>query len=280
MAFSYDAGGTTATYAGRVDFNSVRLNDGTYKTQRVPPIIGSAPVGGESTPLPARHGGYSGAVYLLPWEFDLEAWLWVPSGPDDVQGALEYLQAAYNVQAGALTMTLNARGWSEARLMTARVAGPLVPEEPDIELKKVPRRDVIIPMVADDPRRYSFTEHSQTITTATSVTNAGRYNTPLKVRFNGPRTNPQIDIAGTSGTARIRFSGTITTGNYVEINTYAGGILTATDNSSVDAYSGGTWGGTGVTAATLRTLPPGATSLTATSDAGAGTVTVYWRDAY
>lgn len=280
MAFSYDAGSTSPTYAGLIEFNGIRFNDGTFKSQRVPLIVDSAPVRDAVTDLPSDDGGFAGTAFYGPWQFDLEAWLYVPS-PDDVQAALDYLQSKVNTAAGLLTMPVNSRGWSAARQVTARVAGQIVVNEPDVDLKKVPRRDFTIPFVAPDPRLYAAALQQVTVTTGTTLTNNGSVSTPFTVQFNGPLTNPQIDGPGAAGTNRIRFSGTIPSGHWVEVQTNPASVtgVTAYDDTGASAYGTGTYG-SGISAFTATVIAPGSSSWTATADSGTGSTVVSFRDAW
>lgn len=278
MAYTRDDGTTTPNLAGLIQLPSgFRINDGTFVLTDSD-IFDTATVRSNVTVLSSDHGGYAGAAFYNPFEFTIEGYLTVPTLAD-VWAAKDDLEGAFNLDAGLQVLTLNTSGWSATRQVTARVNGPVQFLEPQMLGKLLPDRNFVIPMVAPDPRRYSTTEHSQTITSATGVTNAGKLSTPLKVRFNGPQTDPKIDVAGTSGTARIKFTGTITSGHWVEVNTYSNGVMTALDDSGGNAYYGGTYGD-GISKATLKTLPAGATSLTATNTSGAGSTVVKWRDAW
>ena len=278
MSYTRSDGTTTPNLAGLLQLASgFRINDGTFVLTRCD-LFDSPPVRPSVTPLSNDHGGYPGTPFYSPWEFTIEGYLTVPVLAD-VWSAKDDLEGAFNLDAGLLVLTLNASGWSATRQVTARVNGPIQFLEPAMLAKQVPDRDFTIPMIAPDPRRYSTTEHSQAITSNTSVSNAGKTSTPFKVRFNGPQTNPKLDLHGTSGSRRIKFTGTITSGHYVEVNTYDNGVMTAVDDAGANAYGTGTYG-TGVTKATASVLAPGSSAWDATNDSGAGGTTLYWRDAW
>ena len=278
MSYSRDDGTSTPNLAGLIQLPSgFRINDGTFELHHSD-IFDSPPVRPSVTPLANDHGGYPGTPFYDPWPFVIEGRMWV-SALADIWGGKDDLEGAFNLDAGLIVLTLNTAGWSATRQVTARVNGQIQFLEPTEMEKLLPQRDFVIPMIAPDPRRYSTTEHSQTITSNTSVTNAGKTSTPFKVRFNGPQTNPKLDLHGTSGTKRIKFTGTITSGHYVEVNTYSNGVMTAVDDSGANAYGTGTYG-TGVTKATAYVLAPGASGWDATNDSGAGTTVVYWCDAW
>lgn len=283
MSYTYNAGGTTPTYAGLVEFNGLRINDGTFKSQSVPLIVSTAPVRDSVSASAGDTGGFASDPYYDPWPFEIEGWLWVPTGPDDVQAAIDNLKAAFNLNAGLQQMTVNARGWSAKRYITCRVAGAVVITEPDLSSKKVPRRDFAIPMVAPDPRLYNadatFSVNISPGGTA-SVTNAGTAPAPFTARFVGPLTNPYIDGPGRLLFNRIRLNqpdGTdyvIGSGHYVDVttNTAQGGVTAVTD-TGVDVYAK-------VANFSARTIGPGTETWSATADAGTGHVTITLRDTY
>lgn len=278
MTYTRNDGTTTPNLAGLIQLPSgFRLNDGTFVVTACD-VFDSPTVRSNVSNLSSDHGGYAGTPFYNPFEFTIEGYLTVPTLAD-VWGAKDDLEGAFNLDAGLQVLTLNTSGWSATRQVTARVNGPVQFLEPAMLGKLLPDRNFTIPMVAPDPRRYSTTENSQTVTTATSVSNAGKLSTPLKVRFNGPQTNPKLDVTGTSGSRRIKFTGTITSGHWVEVNTYSNGRTTALDDSGANAYYGGTYGD-GISKATLSVLAAGATSLDATNDSGAGSTVVKWRDAW
>lgn len=151
---------------------------------------------------------------------------------------------------------------------------------------------------AEDPRAYSQTLNSQTSATlsaasgglvfpapfpwlftpsaggSVSVTNAGNRKTPPTIRIYGYAINPSVQIVGSSTTSIVTISGTIASGDYVEVD-----VLTRTakingttvQNNLIDSA-----------ATKWFELPRGTSTVQMTSgtfDANAK-VTVSWRDAY
>lgn len=280
MSFTYDAGTSTPNLAGLVEFNGIRINDGTFVCTHLGGIIDSSGLRSNITQLPSDHGGTAGTPFYDPRDILIEGYLTVPLLAD-VDGATDLLEQSFNLWAGLQTLTVNRAGWAAARQLTARVAGPIQIVEPDMLAKLVPDRDFTIPLVAPDPRLYAVTEQAVTVTAGTSLTNGGSIDTPFRVRFNGPLTNPQIDGPGAAGTNRIRFSGTVTSGHWVEVQTNPASStgVSAYDDAGASAYGTGTYG-SGVSAFTATTITPGSSSWTATADSGTGSTVVYFRDAW
>lgn len=281
MSFSYDAGTSTPTYAGLVEFDGVRINDGTFKSQRVPPIVDSPPLSDATSAYANDDGGVDGTTLIEPWTFDLELWLWVPTGAGDIPAAIDYLRGAFNIVTGLSTLTVNAPGWSAARMLTARVAGQIVVAEPDITSKKVPTRDVTIPMIATDPVVYSLATRVVTINTGSSgtVTNAGNKRTHFIARFNGPLTNPALVSPGGAklalGPMPDATNVVIASGHYIEVqsNPAAVGGVTAIDDLGVSVYDT-------IAAFNVSTIGTGTPSWSVTSDAGSGNVRLTTQDAW
>lgn len=255
MSFSYAAGNTTPGYGGLAEFSSLRLNDGTFKPVTVPPITQTPPMRFKVDPIP-RGGGLMSTPSLDPWEFALEGYFDV-SHPDDVQPAIDYLKSKINPSLGLQTLTLNAKGWSAARLMSVRLAGPLTVEEPTVERKKLQRRSFSIPLIAEDPLKYAATQTTTAVTTSTSVTNAGTAPVSYIVHFDGPNTT-FIQVADALGN-KVRLDYAIPSGKYVEISTKDGLVVTDT---GVDLYQYVTIN------SVMRTLPAGANLYTKTSGSG------------
>lgn len=280
MSFTYRAGSSTPNLAGLAETSTVRISggndgtyDGTYELHSCGRLIASPPLRTGLATLPGDHGASSGTPLYTEFPFTIEGRLSVPVLAD-VWGAIDLLLQAFNLDAGLQTLTLNTSGWSATRQISVLVDGPVTILEP-LEMEKlVPDRDFIIPLVAPDPRMYATSQTTTTVTTATAVTNAGTASTPITVRFTGPQTNPQIDGPGTAGTNRIKYTGTVASGHYVEVSANATGTgVTALDDLSANVYSG-------LTAFTARKLAPGASSWTATNTSGAGATTVKFRSAW
>lgn len=280
----YAAGDSTPGLGGQVDLSLIRVNqNGSYELHALHGIFdGQAPTRDYMSDLPNDHGGVAGLALSSPRLILMEGMLSVPTLAD-VDGATDLLNLQFDLDKGLQVMTVNRVGWSAARQVTVQTVGDGVRiEEPAGLAKNVPDRLFSVALVAPDPRIYSVTEHSQVIGTNTSILNAGNRATPVRVRFAGPQTNPKIDLHGTSGSARIRFAGTVPSGHYVEVNSNASGILGvyAVDDAGVSAMgTASTYGGP-ISAFSLRSIPQGTSAYDASNDSGAGATTLYWRDAW
>lgn len=294
MSFSYVEGTTTPNLAGLIDIGTldgtgatgIRISGestGTFELHAAPGLLdGPANVRDYMTDLPNDHGGTAGLALSGARLFAIEGMLTVPTLAD-VDGAVDLLEANLDIERGLQTFKINRTGWSAARQVTAQVIGDGVRIiEPEGRAKLVPDRLFTVACAAPDPRIYSVTEHTQTITTSTAVSNAGNKACPIKVRFNGDQTNPKIDLAGTSGSCRIRFAGTIPSGHYVEVAAFPASStgVYALDDTGVNAMGTDSSYGGPISAFTARTVPRGSSSWTATNDSGAGTTVLYWRDAW
>lgn len=267
MSFSYSGGTTTPGFGGLAEFTNLRLNDGTFRPLVIPPITQTAPLRFVVTSIP-RGGGKVSTPTLDAWQFDLTGFVDVTS-PNDMQAAVDYLKAHVNFGLGLIGLTLNAKGWTSARTMAVRVAGQVVVDEPtDVRLKKLLRRSFTIPLIAEDPIQYAINETDNVITTSTTVTNAGTAPIPYVVRFDAVNTT-FIQIADLLGN-KVRLDYALTSGQYAEINTRDGSIIT---NTGVDLYQYVTIDDA------VRYLAPGNNSFTKTSGSG-GTATVKHFDGW
>lgn len=281
MSFTYDPGTSTPNLAGLVQTaltissNPFRINDGTFELHSCGRLVSSAPLRTGLTTLPADHGASTGTPLYTEFPFDITGRLWVPT-LSDIWAAYDLLLQAFNLNTGLQTLTLNASGWSATRQIDVLVDGQVQIVEP-LEMEKlVPNRDFTVPVVAPDPRLYSTTQHSTTVTSSTAVTNAGTASTPITVRFTATSTlvNPQIDGPGTAGTNRIKYTGTIASGHWVEISANAAGTgVSAVDDTGANVYGN-------LSAFTARVLAPGASNWTATQTSGTSTTSVKFRDAW
>lgn len=268
MTFTYDAGSATPGYAGLISWPSLRVNDGTFRPLVIPPITESAPVRVGSTPSPEGGGVVSDPV-LDVWSFEVAAWIYTEDIAD-MQAAVDYLKSKVNAWNGWQTVTFDAPDWAEPRRMTLQVNGQLQVTVPDKGTLIAPERVFSVPVIAADPRLYGQTQQTVTVTTSTAVTNDGNYGAPFTVRFNGPQTDPQINKDGTSGSAKVKYVGTITSGHWVEFNTLTG---EAVDDTGATAYSG-------ISASTARRLAPGSTAWTKSNASGAGTTQIIFRNTW
>lgn len=272
-AWAYAGGSASAAaiLAGRCEFPSLVLGDGSFKSLELPPLIESAPLRFPVTPLPGD-GEYVTIPKLAAWPFTLQGWFLAP-GPFETQAAIDYLMSKVNIGNGWQTVYFDAPGWSDQRQMTLLVAGQVAVTEPEKQQKKVPSRVFAIPVIAADPRRYSKTAVGPTTigTGGTSLTNSGNYDTPILVVFTGPLTSvPSI----ASGGKTLGLNTTLAVGETVTINTYdpTTGGLTVVDQAGANALSK-------LASSTLRVLTPGAHTFTRTGT-GTGTIQTTHRHAY
>ena len=275
MSFSYNAGSTTPNLAGLIEVGSIRINDGTFELHGAPGLLwGSAGLSNGISPLSNDHGGYAGTPFYTPREFSIVGEISVPALAD-LWGALDLLYATFNLSDTALkTLTLNTSGWAATRQIAARVAGDIQITSPaDKNGHLALRRQFTIPMEAPDPRIYSTTLHTVTVTSGgTSLTNAGNMPTPFTAKFNSSQTQPLVLSDPNSKT--ITFVETVSSG-YVLVNT-----RDATSATATAATGGGTNKFAKVTDWSAATIPPGTTTWTATKAGGAGATEVSFRDAW
>ena len=273
--FTCVAGSATPTDpAGLVEWTDARFSsDGSLRALYLPPLWSSAPLVIARSALPGD-GAFVPDPKLDGWDFDITGSLLVdPDADEDVKSGFDYLLSKVNVALGWQDVLFNSLAWAETRQMRLRVTGQITAELLDKGELMLPERIVTIPVSAADPRLYSSTLHS--LTGSGTATNAGNYDAPFTVTFNGPRTNPLWAGPGVAGTNSIRLGRTLAAGEWVKVTTYDPdtGQMTAVDNTGANAYGD-------LTAATGRTLAPGANAITVSSDAGAGNIVTEWRDAW
>ena len=266
MPYSYNAGTTTPNLAGLVEFNGIRINDGTFELHHLGGLIDSPPLRLPLSSLPSDHGGFLGNRLYDPLAINIEGKLLV-ADYTQIGPALDQLRGAFNLDAGMQTLTVNYPGWANARQVTAGVAGPIVVDEPADMEKLVADRTFVIPMTAIDPRLYNVNSTTTTIATGTTVTNYGNASTPFVVQFTGAATNPSL----TTSAGAISMTYSVASGHNVQINTNP---ATSTGISALDGTTN-VYGS--VTTFTVYTIPPGTSTWSYT---GGGTCTVTFRDAW
>lgn len=235
MSFTYTAG-TAVDYSGVLSFPSgIRFggDDGSFRLLVCPPITDSVPLRVPSGPAP-RGGGLVGDPLLDLWEFDVQGWF-LTDDIADVHAGIEYLHARVNAHNGWQTVTLNAPGWAAARTMTVRVAGSIVVDPRDKGDMTVPERNITIPLIAADPRRYGAAV-TTAITTGTSVTNAGNLRSPFQAVFVGPLTDALLDGPGTGNKIGLT---TVASGQTITVTTVdpETGTMALSDNLGTDAVT-------------------------------------------
>lgn len=279
MTFPYNEGSATPNFSGLFELPDRDLRicdvatgsplvDPTFHPLVIPPLVTTAPLRYNVTPIP--RGGASVSVPLVDsWQFDVTGWF-LMDDPDDVQAAFDYLCDAVCIAMGQQEAQLNAVGWTEARTMTVQKAGQVAyGQNPDKGEMAAGYREFVLPFIAADPIKYSLTEHSTVIGTGTTVTNSGNAKVPYIARFDGPNTgHVQIDATG-GGT--LLFNYALGSGEYVEIFTKDGSYVT---NVGVDLYPY-----ISVDAA-CRLLSPGGNGFTKSSGGGTPVATVKHYDGW
>lgn len=273
MAFTYAAGSAfgASDYLGEIEFPSCRFSqDGSFRSLVIPPLWQLAPVRLLSSPLPID-GGFVSAVKPDVWSFDVTGWLF----DDDIaniQGGIDYLFLKVNPYNGWQTVNIRGHGWAAAQTMTLRVAGQVSFEPKDKGAVLAPERTVTIPVIAQDPRRYSAGS-AVTVTTGTNLTNNGNTGLPIDVTFNGPRNVPILNGPGAGDTIQVNLN--IASGHWVRVRTVdpTTGLVSAVDDTGADVRAS-------VDVDRCRLIDPGTSAWTVTSTSGSGTVAVTVRDAY
>ena len=129
--------------------------------------------------------------------------------------------------------------------------------------------DWMATLVAQDPRMYSEASKSQNYSVGNSfvLNNAGNFEAPATVTFNGPLTNPKISNS-TTGTA-FQLTMTIGSGQAVVVDTlnYTAYMASASQYSKIDPAN-----------KVFTELTPGNNTVVFTASSGTGSATVAWRD--
>jgi len=275
MAYSYNAGTTTPTYAGLVEFNGIRINDGTFKSDHLAGLIDTPPVRSSLRDLSQDHGALDANPLYGVREIAISGWAYTGQAVDDVFSAVDQLRAAFALGDGSLkTLVFQQRGWATRRQVSARINGPLTIDEPDLVQKKKGSRSFTIPMIAPDPLAYDADNlKSVTISAGGSatLTNNGSVATPFIAQFNGAFTGP-VTLTNNTASESIEYDGNALAGAYIQVQTNpaAPGGRTVTNNTGDVGYYQymGAW--------SAFTIPPG----TSTWSASGCSVTVIWRDAW
>lgn len=247
------------------------LVEPTFHPLVIPPLVSSVPIRYNVTPIP--RGGASVSDPLVDsWQFDVTGWFLMGERAgetvNDVGAAFGYLCDVVCMANGWMRAELDDPSWDERRFMIVQKGGPVAyGQNPDKGEMAAGYREFVLPFVAADPIKYSFTEHSTVVTTGTSVTNAGNARVPYIVRFDGANTS-HIEVNGSSAAIRLDYA--LGSGEFIEIFTRDGSYVT---NTGVDMYPYISID------ADARLLPPGSSSFTKTSGGG-GTATVKHNDGW
>lgn len=280
MTWTYNAGTTTPTYAGLLELNGIRFNDGSFKTQHLSGIIDTPPVRTVISDLPSDNGGYLGRSYYGPRDASIDGWI-LATTVEDVLEAREYLKKALAMVDGtALSVAVfNMPRWATRRQCNVRVAGPIVFEEPEITRKKLGRRDFTIPLIAPDPLLYDADNLRSTDLGMgagnVTLTGAGSMPTPFKARFTGPWATSATLTRTTDG-ATVTLTMSLSAGQYVDVD-----FTDVTHPTAVQSTGANVFGN--VSATGFRKLGVGSNvwnASAASGTSGASKVTVTWRDAW
>lgn len=152
MPFSYNPGSATPTGPpGLVETTGLRLSDGTFRPQSIPPLVQSPPLRITSFPAPFTDGGLTTWPLYDVWQFDLTGWLFVDEVVD-VQAAIDYLFSQVNRDTDFQTWSFYGYGWGAAKTMTCRLAGQISVSGGDEKgVMVAPSRQFVIPLITQYP---------------------------------------------------------------------------------------------------------------------------------
>lgn len=274
MSFSYAAGTSTPNLAGLVEVGSIRINDGTFQLLAAHGLLlGTASVRDGVTPSGSMDGGYPGVPRYNPRDILLEGQIRVPTVAD-LWGAFDLLNEAFNLEITApRTLTVDTSGWANPRQIDVVPTDSVQIVSPaDFSAHTISIREFSVHLIAPDPRLYDTTLQTVTVTTGTSLTNAGTASAPYIARFEGPQTGP-ITLTDPDGTT-IQV-GTVASGHWIEVNTRdpETGTLTAVDDTGASVVEQ-------VTASRSTVVKPGTSSWSRTNGGGAGATKVKFRNAW
>lgn len=274
MTFPYVAGDATPDWFGSIEWPDLLISvNGTFSPLYIPPLFESAPTRHSSAPMP--RGGTSASDPLLDeWSFEVRCRVMLDNDAD-IQGAFDYLRQKVNTYLGWQTVNLKGHGWSAAQTMTLRLDGQIRPTvEPEPGEVLVPTREIVIPVLATDPRRYGAAVTTG-ITTATSVTNAGTTPAPFDAVFVGPLTDAELNGPGTGNNIGLS---SVASGQTITVKTVdpETGTTTLSDNLGTDPM---TLFGLMVTD-TADYIQPGTEAWTFTKSTGTGTASIVVSPAY
>jgi len=285
VSFTYHSGDAEPDYSGLFEIPSKSLRicnvptgsplvQPTFKPLLIPPLVSSVPIRYNVTPIP--RGGASVSDPLIDsWQFDVTGWFLMGERDgetvDDVGAAFGYLCDVVCVANGWMRAELDDPSWSERRFMVVQKGGSVAyGQNPDKGEMAAGYREFVLPFIAADPIKYSYTNHS-TVVTTTTVTNAGNAKVPYVVRFDGPNTDHiQVAVNGSSDDTLVYLDYALGSGEYIEISTRDG---TYVSNVGIDMYPNFYVG------SLARLLSPGGNAFVKSSGGG-GTATVKHNDGW
>lgn len=259
MAYVRDDGSGLPSYVGMATYSGLTVNDGTFRLAALPGLVDAAPIRLATADLAAAHGAFADAPFWAGRAFRIEGSI-LTGLDDDLASAQDDLQGAFGLTSrSAKVLTVNRKGWTDSRIVTAFVQQPLTIAEDSVSAV-VPWREFTVGLFAPDPRVYGSTLRTIAVTSATPAPNAGNMNAPLVVTFTGG-TNPTLS----DGTTTLALTGTVS--GTVTIDALA--------QTAVDGGGGNVYGM--VTGFAVPEIPPDGSSLTLT---GGGTATVAYHDTW
>lgn len=273
MTFPYVAGDASPDWFGSIEWPDLLISvNGTFSPLYIPPLFESAPTRHSSTPMP-RGGTAASDPLLDEWAFEVRCRVMLEDAAD-IQGAFDYLREKVNTYLGWQTVNVKGHGWAAAQTMTLRLDGQIRPgAEPEPGEVLVPTREIMIPVLATDPRRYGAAV-TTAITTGTLVTNAGTTPAPFEAILVGPLTAPELDGPGAGNKIKLT---SVASGQTITVTTVdpATGTTTLSDNLGTDPMD--LFGLLETDSATY--IQPGTESWTLTKT-GSGNVSIRVKPAY
>lgn len=243
---------------------------------------------------PNAHGQYPGRDLAGGRTVTMD--LWIRATPSVTLAArLDAADAAFTISDDEQPFIFELPGVTGARRLWARCRRADVAGGNQFALAGVDNAGEVLMSVelhATDPRIYSDTLHSTSITLPTAVggltfnatanfsfgsvgtggsaivDNAGRFDAPWVAVIPGPVTDPTIEHVGLS--RQLRFTGEIVAGEFLVIDSAAKSVLL---NGTASRYG---W----LTKAQWFDLPAGASQINFRAAAGSGVMQWSWRDAW
>lgn len=251
----------TITADTQVEFNGLRL-DGRYEIQSIEGLAGAPEVRTSDLPLAGRHGMYPG-IDLLGGRvvtITVAVWAWTEA---EFKDAVQALRTAF--QPGAATetpLTFQLSGVGDGIVRINARARRLALPQTSVYWQQA--AEAVIELFATDPRIYSDTLNTVTLTRETSVaghiwpqtwpmnwggavasgstivTNTGTFPAEMVLRFGGPVSDPGVENVTTGAT--LTFGIGLAAGEYLLVDTDARSVLL---NGTASRYStllaGSTW---------------------------------------
>lgn len=287
------ATGDLITGDWQIERAGVLFGDGTvYDIRQITGLAGAPQSSSSDRMLSARHGAIAGEDYVTPRTVAIK--FEIVSDEETLTAKLDVLTLAFAPSIDPVRIAYRIPGVAGGGVVTSTAHC----RNRSVNIDAVYARGVAtvdVQLSAADPRLYGLTQNSVSAgveagaavglefnTTAdmtfggaiapgsATVTNAGNFAEPFVMRIYGPCTDPVVTRA--SDSAALSFTTTITSGNYLELNT---AFRTVKLNGVTNQYSlldaGSTW----------FDLEPGDNDLRLTrTGADVSTLFVYFYNAY